>query len=82
MKTATYCSLVVLLAFLSLPTASHAFSRRSHHSEVTQSQAVTVPLRVDTTEARGVSASAVPEPPVLMLMTIGLGAFALCSASS
>lgn len=80
MKTQTYCGLVVLAAFLSLPTASDAFSRRSHHSEATQSQSVTVPLRVDTTESGGVSPTAVPEPPVLLLMTIGLGVFALCSA--
>ena len=77
MKSIAQCGMFVLLTVLSLPTTSDAFSRRSHSSEVTQGQAVTVPLKTDGGDG---SPNAVPEPPVLLLMTIALGAFALCSA--
>jgi hypothetical protein len=80
MKTLIYGFLLVGLTLLSLPTTADAFSRRSHGSEVTQSQAVTVPLKAGTIETRDVSPTAVPEPPVLLLMGIGLGVFASCSA--
>jgi hypothetical protein len=79
MKQVTYFGLVVLVTLLFLPPTADAFSRRSHGSEVNQSQAVTVPLRADTIETSDVSPKAVPEPPVLLLMSIGLGAFALGS---
>jgi hypothetical protein len=78
MKTLVYGSVLVLLALLSLPTTSEAFSRRSSGSEVAPNQAVTTPVRTATTE--NVSSQSVPEPPVLLLMSIGLGVFALCSA--
>jgi hypothetical protein len=79
MKVLIYGSVLVLLTLLSLPTTSDAFSRRSKSSEVAP---VTTPLRAATTETNGTngtngSAAAVPEPPVLLLMTIGLGLFAV-----
>jgi hypothetical protein len=80
MKSLISGFLLVGLTLLWLPTTADAFSRRSHGSEVTQSQAVTVPLKADTIETRDVSPTAVPEPPVLLLMGIGLAVFALCSA--
>ena len=73
MKT-LYGSVLVLLALLSLPATSEAFSRRSHNSEVAPTQAATAPIQ------NNVSAQAVPEPPVLLLMSIGLGMFVLYSA--
>jgi len=79
MKTVTYCGLFFLLAFLYLPTTADAFSRRSHQSEVPV-QNTTVPLRTSSIDGNDASAQAVPEPPVLLLMTIGLGVVALGSA--
>jgi hypothetical protein len=80
MTQITYWGLVVFMTLLSLPPTADAFSRRSHHSEVMQTQSVTVPALADTIDGKDVSARAVPEPPALLLMSIGLGAFALCSA--
>ncbi len=79
MKQVTYWGLFVFVTLLFLPPTADAFSRRSHHSEVMQTQSVTVPALADTIETGDASPRAVPEPPVLLLMTIGLGAFALCS---
>jgi hypothetical protein len=75
MKGLIYCSLVVFLAVMSFPITAEAFGRRSHHSDFSQSQAVTAPLQ--TTD---VSPQAVPEPPALLLMGIGFGALAVFSA--
>jgi hypothetical protein len=74
MKTLIYCSLIMLLTLLSLPTTSDAFSRRSGGSEIGPTQAVTTPVNTQTSN---VSSQSVPEPPVLMLMSIGLGVFGL-----
>ena len=74
MKVLIYCSVFVLLALMSFPITAEAFSRRSHHSDFSQSQAVTAPLNT-----QDVSAQAVPEPPVLLLISIGIGVLALCS---
>ena len=79
MKILTYCSVFVLLSLLSFPITAEAFSRRSHSSEITQSQAVTAPL--NTLQTQDVSAQAVPEPPVLLLMSIGIGLLALCAGA-
>jgi hypothetical protein len=76
MKTLINSSVLVLIALLSLPPTSEAFSRRSSGSEVAPLQATTTP--VNTTN--NVSAQSVPEPPFLLLMSIGLGVFALASA--
>ena len=73
MKTVIYAALLVVLAHLWLPTTSDAFSRRSHDSEIGPMQATTVPL----TNSTNGSAQSVPEPPVLLLMSIGLGVFGL-----
>jgi hypothetical protein len=76
MKLTVYGSILVLLALLSLPTTSDAFSRRSKGSDFVPTQAVTTPA--GTTQ--NVSAQSVPEPPVLLLMSIAFGVFALYSA--
>ena len=75
MKISSY-SLLLLLTVLSLPTTSDAFSRRSSGSEVGPTQALTSPV----TTTNNVSAQSVPEPPVLLLMSIGIRAFAFFSA--
>ena len=73
MKSVIYGALLLFVALLSLPTTSDAFSRRSNDSEVGPMQATTVPL-TNTTNG---SAQSVPEPPVVLLMSIGLGVFGL-----
>jgi hypothetical protein len=75
MKLTVYGSILVLLALLSFPSTSDAFSRRSKGSDFVPTQAVTT-----SAGTQNVSAKSVPEPPVLLLMTIGLGVFALGSA--
>ncbi|HKY72404.1 MAG TPA: PEP-CTERM sorting domain-containing protein [Nitrospira sp.] len=81
MKPYIYALLIVLFTLLSLPATSDAFSRRSSSSEVSQSQVVTTPHKKphknNTLLSSDVSAQAVPEPPVLVLMSIGLGVLAL-----
>ena len=69
-------SLFVLFMSLSLPITSDAFSRRSHQSEMGPQSA---PLNTSLThgDTRDVSAQAVPEPPVLLLMSFGLGVLAV-----
>jgi hypothetical protein len=74
MKALMYVSVVALLTLLSLPTTSDAFSRRSSSSDFTPMQGTTAPVNTTTSNA---SAQAVPEPPVLLLMSIGLGVFGL-----
>lgn len=77
MKTLTYCSVFVLLSLLSFPITAEAFSRRSHSSEVAQNQVQTP--RDGNTQTQNVSPQAVPEPPALLLMGIGIGLFAIFS---
>ena len=72
MRALIYSSVFLFLVLLSLPTTSEAFSRRSSGSEVAGLQATTAPVNGNTGNAQ-----AVPEPPVLMLMSIGLGVFGL-----
>jgi hypothetical protein len=82
MKQVTYWGLFIFVTLLLLPPTADAFSRRSHHSETMQTQTVTAPILPDTIGNGGsgnVSAQAVPEPPVLLLMSIALGVFAVCS---
>jgi hypothetical protein len=85
MKFLSYFSLVLLLMLISFPVSSDAFSRRSSHSEV--AQPATTSLRTsqtntsqtNITQANGLNASsqAVPEPPVLWLMSLGVGLLVL-----
>ena len=72
MRPILYGTALVVLALLSVPTTSDAFSRRSSGSEVAPFQATTSPVNTNTND---VSAQSVPEPPVVMLMSIGLGLF-------
>jgi hypothetical protein len=72
MKQLMYGSALVFAVLISLPTTSDAFSRRSHSSDIGPLQATTAP-----TNGTNGSAQAVPEPPVLWLMSIGFGLFAL-----
>jgi hypothetical protein len=78
MKKLVGVGVLTLLTVMSLPSTSDAFSRRSHSSEVTQ----TSPTQTGnlSTENRSTSAQAVPEPPLLLVMSIGLGAFAFVYA--
>ncbi len=77
MKLSTYCSLFVLLTLLALPMTADAFSRRTHHSEAGSSHVTTLS---SSTEPSEISPEAVPEPPALLLMGMGLGLFAVGSA--
>ncbi len=77
MRILTYCSVFVLLALISFPITAEAFSRRTHSSDVAQNQ-VQAP-RDGNTQTQNVSPHAVPEPPALLLMGIGIGLFAIFS---
>lgn len=72
MKTMTFGTMLLLLTLLSLPATSDAFSRRSSGSEIGPMQATTAPVTTQNADAQ-----AVPEPPLLILMSIGLGVFGL-----
>ena len=77
MKILIYCSVFVLLSFLSFPITAEAFSRRSHSSEVVQHQVQ--PPNDGKTQNQNISPQAVPEPPVLLFLGIGIGLFAIYS---
>ena len=79
MKPTVYFSALTMVALLSLPTTSDAFSRRSNDSEIVPRQDTTVPYNLNN---GNVSAQSVPEPPVLVLMSIGLGVFGAGHAMS
>ena len=70
MNKLIYGSALVLAVLLSLPATSDAFSRRSSSTEMGPGP-VNAPVQATT------SAQAVPEPPVLLLMSIGVGIFGL-----
>jgi hypothetical protein len=76
MKILIYCSVFVLLTLISLPITAEAFSRRTHHSEAGPSHITPLDHK---TQTQDVSPQAVPEPPVLLLMGIGIGLFAIGS---
>jgi len=73
MKRLIYGSAFVLAVLLSLPATSDAFSRRSGSTELGPQ---TSPVQASTGTYNG-SAQAVPEPPVLLLMSVGVGIFGL-----
>jgi P pilus assembly chaperone PapD len=90
MKILTYCGVFVLLTLISFPVTAEAFSRRTHSSEVAQNQGQ--PSRSGRVQNPGQSApnngqsqtlditpQAVPEPPAILLMGIGIGLFAVYS---
>lgn len=78
MRLLSFFSLFVFLMLSSFPITADAFSRRSSHSEIAQ----TVPLRTTQTNASqtntlNASPQAIPEPSVLLLMSIGFGMLAV-----
>ena len=90
MKILTYFGVFVLLTLMSFPVTAEAFSRRTHSSEVAQNQGH--PSRSGRVQNPGQSApnngqsqtlditpQAVPEPPALLLLSIGIGLFAVYS---
>jgi len=77
MKILTYCSVFVLLSLLSFPLTAEAFSRGADNTAVTQHR-VQVP-RDGKTPPQNISPQAVPEPPVLLFLGIGIGLFAIYS---
>jgi len=72
MKRSICGSALLLAVLLSLPATSDAFSRRSSNSEVGP-----VNAPVQASNYTNGSAQAVPEPPVLLLMSVGVGIFGL-----
>ena len=77
MKIFTYCSVFILLALIAFPITAEAFSRRTQSPEVAQHQ-VQAP-HDGKTQPQNISPQAVPEPPALLLMGIGIGLFAIFS---
>ena len=83
MKIFIYCCIFVLFTVISSPIPAEAFSNGHHHSEIMQNQQTTShgTIKTDKTDPPNpnVSAQAVPEPPVLLLMSIAWGLLALYS---
>lgn len=78
----TYCNVFVLVTLIAFPITAEAFSRRADSSEVGQSRAQAHQAQASRdgkTETTNVSPQAVPEPPALWLMGIGIGLFAIYS---
>lgn len=81
MRLVSCFGMFLFVMVISLPVTSDAFSRRSSHSEVTQpvstplrtSQTNTTQSNITQTNRLDASSQAVPEPPVLWLMSLGLG---------
>jgi hypothetical protein len=81
----TFCNVFVLLTFISFPITAEAFSRGADSSEVGQQPAQLHKAQAHQaktshdgkTETQNISAVAVPEPPVLWLMGIGISLFAI-----
>jgi len=91
MKILTYCSVFVLLALISFPITAEAFSWFSHSSDSSelvqnpghqpagsghvQNPGQSAPLD----QTRNITPQAVPGPPALLLLGIGVGLFAIYS---
>ena len=74
----TYCNVFVLVTLISFPMTAAAFSRAADSSEVFQQPAQLHKAPHDgKTDTQNISAVAVPEPPVLWLMGIGISLFAI-----
>lgn len=74
MKYLSRVALIIIFVLSAFPASSDAFSRRSSHSEVApMSAGSTGGTETDRmrSSTAGVSAAAVPEPPVLWLMSLG-----------
>jgi len=75
MKILTYSGVFVLVSLLSFPLTAGAFSRGADNTPVAQHQ---VQAHHDgKTQTQNISPQAVPEPPVLLLLGIGIGLFAI-----
>ena len=78
----TYCNVFVFVTLIAFPITAEAFSRRADSSEVGQHQAQVHQAqapRDGKTETQNISPQAVPEPPVLLFLGIGIGLFAIYS---
>lgn len=82
----TYCNVLVFVTLIAFPLTAEAFSRRADSSEVGQHQAQGHQAQAShdgrhdgKTETPTVSPQAIPEPPVLWLMGIAIGLFAIFS---
>jgi hypothetical protein len=76
----TYCNVFVLLTLISSPSTAEAFSKRPDRSEVGQPHAQVLQAqasREGKTDTPTVSPQAVPEPPTLWLLGIGISLFAI-----
>jgi hypothetical protein len=80
MRVSSWFSVVTLLVLISFPGVSDAFSRRTSHSEAVQSAPLTTTTNTTQQTSSDGSAQAVPEPPVLWLMSLGMGLFAVGAA--
>ena len=75
-----YCNVFVLVTLIAFPITAEAFSRGADSSEVGQHQTQAHQAQTSRdgkTETQNISAVAVPEPPVLWLMGIGISLFAI-----
>ena len=76
----TYCNVFVLVTLISFPMTAEAFSRGADSSELGQQPAQLHQAQTShdgKTDTQNISAVAVPEPPVLWLMGIGISLFAI-----
>ena len=76
MKCVSSVALIIVFIVSAYPATSDAFSRRSSHSEVAHTSPLNASHTGSTetgtrTSGADVSAAAVPEPPVLWLMSLG-----------
>ena len=74
----TFCNVFVLVTLIAFPMTAEAFSRGADSSEVGQQPAqLHKASHNGKTDTQNISAVAVPEPPVLWLMGIGISLFAI-----